>query len=239
MFFPKGRIITIVGHYGSGKSELAINIALLLAAEKKTGEGLDESAPFCLDKSVYLADLDVVNPYFRSREAADYLKERGIKVIASAEDFPNVDLPYMPETLAAIFHDRDSLAVIDAGGDPAGAKVLARYSDNLRKNDAEVAFILNANRPSTRAAEEAIRYIRNIEGACNLRITGIINNTHLMRATEVEDIYAGANLANLVSEETGIPIIAHAVDRRLINSVSEIPKELILPIDIYLKKPWE
>ncbi len=266
VFFPKSRIATIVGHYGSGKSELAINIALLFAAMKKTGEGFSDSAPFCLDDSeeeklpVCLADLDVVNPYFRSREVSKYLNSMGIKVIASAEDFPNVDLPYMPESMSSIFQNQDVFAVIDAGGDPAGARVLARYSNDLKKYNADIYFILNANRPFTKTAVDTIKCIHDIEGAANLKITGIINNTHLMGDTEVEDIIMGAKLSETVSEETGIPIVAHAVRKDLLcpnshqdmclfdagsielDAENELVKELgdkILPIDIFLKKPWE
>ena len=267
-FTPDSRIVTLVGHYGSGKSELAINIALLFADEKKIGEGLFESAPFSLsglnsreqaslnsrdrtsiepvdasDVNVCLADLDVVNPYFRSREASDYLKSKGVKVIASAEAFPNVDLPFMPEEMASLFQNENTLAVIDAGGDPAGARVLARYSNDLKKNNAEVYFVLNANRPFTKTVSETIKCIRDIEGAANIRITGILNNTHLMGKTEIEDIQAGALLAEEVSRETGIPVVAHAVSRDLLDSALEEflidAESIFLPIDIHLKKPWE
>ena len=149
----------------------------------------------------------------------------------------------MPEEMASIFQNENTLAVIDAGGDPAGARVLARYSNDLKKNKAEVYFVLNANRPFTKTVSETIKCIRDIEGAANIRITGILNNTHLMGKTEIEDIRAGASLAVEVSRETGIPVVAHAVSRDLLNSTLKDfimkAESKVFPIDIHLKKPWE
>ena len=231
MFFPDSRIITILGHYGSGKSELAINIALLFAASKET---------------VYLADLDVVNPYFRSRESADFLMKKGINVISSAEDFPGVDLPYMPGNVVSMFQNPNAYGVIDAGGDPAGAKVLARYADDIRNAGGEVLFVVNGNRPMTKTYEDVLKYINNIEGSSGLRVSGLINNTHLMNNTEIQDILEGAKLVKEVSGKTGIPVAAHMVTKDLIPEIDRItdtenPIDMskVFPIDIFLGKPWE
>ena len=252
-FVPESRIITIVGHYGSGKSELAINLALLFAAinndkslyfdssnlETSKGGGSKESAP------IYLADLDIVNPYFRSREQGAYLEERGIQIICSAEDYPNVDLPYMPVSMLSIFQDEKAKAVIDGGGDPAGARVLARYNGELRKAKASVLFVLNGNRPYTKDKDATIKCLRDIEAASDLRITGIVNNTHYLNRTELDDIVSGSRLAREVSLETGIPIAFHTVERRLLSIMESNSDEIlaeinpVLPINIHLRKPWE
>lgn len=241
MFFPSSRIATIVGHYGSGKSEIAINIALLFAAKNMTKDTKGvEDTKVIKNTKVYLADLDIVNPYFRSREAADFLLEKNIEVIQSAEDFSAVDLPYMPSEIEKIFQDENCYGVIDAGGDPAGARVLARYSDKLTRAGAEVYFVVNANRPLTKSSDEAIKYMNDIQGAANIRITGIINNTHLLNKTEARDILSGVTLAEELSERTGIPVVAHAVEKSLADELERsdvIPK--IFPIDIHLRKPWE
>ena len=233
MFFPKDRIVILVGHYGSGKSELAINLALLMAEE---GE-LKEGQSFVGGKT-YLADLDIVNPYFRSREKADFLLSKNIEVICSAEDFPGVDLPYMPENLRILFDNPKVQGIIDAGGDPAGAKALARYAEEIKKGGFPVYCVINGNRPMTKTSEEAIKYIGEIEGAANLKITGLINNTHLLDGTKKEDILLGAELTEEISRMTEIPIIGHAVERRLISEMDGLIAPII-PIDIHLKKPWE
>ena len=240
MFFPNSRIVTLVGHYGSGKSELAINLALLFAATKDcTFETEMTNA-----SKVRLVDLDIVNPYFRSREVADFLLQRNIEVLCSAEDFPGVDLPYMPGNIAKIFQDESAYAVIDAGGDPAGARVLARYSDEISKAKSEVYFVINGNRPQTKNSESTVKYMNDIQGASGLRITGIINNTHLLDKTEPEDVLEGSRLVGEVSQMTGIPVIAHAVCRSLIDvselaELEELDKEKILYINLHLRKPWE
>ena len=241
MLNPRSRIITLVGHYGSGKSEIAINLALLLASNQ---EG-----------RVYLADLDIVNPYFRSREQSELLTEHGIKVISSAEDFSGVDLPYMPESLMAIIQDKQSRGIIDAGGDPAGARVLARYAEKLREEETEVWFVVNGNRPLSKTADDAIKHIESIERASDLRVTGLINNTHLLGSTGYEDIEQGVGLVEEVSQRTNIPIAFHAINKGLTAGFSKskiagaafddegnlesIGGTPVLVIDIHLKKPWE
>ena len=234
-FVPKNKLITLVGHYGSGKSELAINLALLFSVGT--------------NNTVYLVDLDIVNPYFRSRERADFLCSEGIKEIASAEEFPGVDLPYVPGEVAAVFQNKDAFGVIDAGGDPAGARVLARYAEGITEAGGDVFFVVNANRPQTKDAESIIKYIQHIEGASGVRITGLINNTHLLNKTEIQDVLEGARVAKDIAHKTGIPLVAHAIDRELAEEASCALRELaatsheleepILPIEIYLTKPWE
>ena len=233
MFFPKDRIVILVGHYGSGKSELAINLALLMSQSGETKEGNS-----LVWEKTYLADLDIVNPYFRSREKADFLLSKNIDVICSAEDFPGVDLPYMPENLRVLFDNPKVCGVIDAGGDPAGAKVLARYAEEIKKGGLPVYCVINANRPLTKTSGDAIRYIGEIQAAANLKISGLINNTHLLGETVEEDVLRGAELVNEISRETGIPIVAHTASESI---ASELQGKLnpILPIEIYLRKPWE
>ena len=233
MFFPEDRIVILVGHYGSGKSELAINLALLMTEE---GE-LKEGQSFVGNKT-YLVDLDIVNPYFRSREKADFLMGKNIEVICSAENFPGVDLPYMPETVGALFDNPKTRGVIDAGGDSAGARVLARYAEDIKKGGFPVYCVINGNRPMTKAPEEAIKYIGEIEGAANLKITGLINNTHLLGETEEDDVLRGAVLVEEISKRTSIPVVGHAVSKEVIGEM-ESRISPIIPIDIHLRKPWE
>lgn len=224
------RITAIAGHYGSGKSEISVNYALFLA--EKLGP----------EAQIGLFDLDIVNPYFRSRECRDLLEQNSIKVVSSAEAFPDVDLPYMPPELTSLFQDKSRLGVMDIGGDPAGARVLARYGIELNKvmtaGEAEFYCVINANRPMTKTRDEAISYVKKIRDTAGVPVTGLINNTHFFHETEPEDIYRGAELTESVSKELGIPVVFHAVERSL---AERLEKEIgsILPMDISLKKPWE
>ena len=234
----KARITLIAGHYGSGKSEIAVNYALSLAqAVKEQSDKAGEEA-----RPITLFDLDIVNPYFRSREAAGVLTASGVKVTSSAEAFPDVDLPYMPPELTALFQNPNQIGVLDIGGDPVGARVLARYGIELNRviaaGEAEFWCVINANRPMTKTPEAATMYVKQIENTAGVKVTGLINNTHLFSETEPEDIYRGAELAKKVSQEIGVPLVFSVVKRLLLEEFMN-SNETVFPIDILLKKPWE
>jgi hypothetical protein len=139
------RIRVIIGHYGSGKTEFAVNYALKLAEE---------------GKKVAIADLDVVNPYFRSREKAEMMEAKGIKVIASSINAPAIDVPAISAAVLVPFQDKSVEGILDVGGDPAGARVLGRYQAEFKKNEYDMFCVINANRPETDTAEKAIAYLR-------------------------------------------------------------------------------
>lgn len=237
MFIPENRIIVIVGHYGSGKSEIAINMALLFSMLNSSEGYQDHKGPE--DSPIFLIDLDIVNPYFRSREQKDVLERKGIKVIASAEDFPNGDLPYMPESILALFDNPMARGVLDIGGDATGARVLARYRDKMVREDIGVYLVVNGNRPMSKEVGEIKRYISEIQAASGIRISGLINNTHLLGETDKRDVLRGMELAKKVEEETDIPLVANCVRRELAEEFGEEEFDPIMPLTIHLKKPWE
>ena len=237
MFIPENRIVTIVGHYGSGKSEIAINMALVFSMlnSSEISSGSQESG----EAPIFLCDLDVVNPYFRSREQGKMLEEKGVKVITSSEAFPDGDLPYMPNSILALFDNPKARGVLDIGGDAAGARVLARYRDRIIKDDSALYFVINANRPLTKEASQTIKFISDIQATSGIKVTGLINNTHLLGETEKEDVLRGMELAREVSEKTGIPLVANGVSNKLIEEWGEDIFQPVLPMKIHLKKPWE
>lgn len=217
------RLTVIVGHFGSGKTEVSINLALHLAAQ---------------DKTVSLADLDVVDPYFRSRGCAELFAQRGIRLVSSSPSGMDADLPSMPPEVLTIIENTAIHGVFDIGGDASGARVLARYRHRLKDNNASLLCVINANRPLTDTPERTVAYIRSIETSSGMPINGLINNTHLCSQTELEDILAGAELSEQVSSMTGIPIVCHTAPRQL---APEALKQIhsVFPIDLYMKKPWE
>ena len=217
------RVSIITGHYGTGKTELSVNLALALAAE---------------GKRVMLADLDIVNPYFRSRERRPQLEAAGIQVISSSQACSDADVPALPAELLAILENRDVRGVLDIGGDPVGARVLARFQPKIIAEDYQLIFVLNAKRPEVRTPEAAVAYLRAIEATTGLTCSGIVNNTHLCGETTPAEIRKGAALAEEVSRQTGLPILCHTAEERFLQDVSDL-REPVFPITINMKKPWE
>ena len=217
------RIQIITGHYGSGKTEYAVNLALHLAQERE---------------NVTLADLDIVNPYFRSYEQAKRLEDAGIRVIVTSCG-GIADIPAINPEVMSVFQQEKWTGVLDIGGDPIGARVLARFAPQLKTSDFDLLFVLNANRPETKDVESALQYMQGIEAECRQKVTGIVNNTHLCGETTAEEILKGAKLAQALSERTSLPVIHHAVQRKFVEQVQDRLSEPVLPMNIYMKKPWE
>ena len=216
------RVSILTGHYGTGKTEVSVNLALALAAE---GE------------QVMLADLDIVNPYFRSRERRPLLEKAGGRVISS-QDCSGAGGPAPPAELLAILENREIRGILDIGGDPVGARVLARFQPKIVQEDYQLIFVLNANRPEVREAESAVAYLRSIEAVTGLTCSGLVNNTHLCGETTPAEIRKGAALAEEVSRQTGIPVLCHTAEQRFLESLSDL-REPVFPIAINMKKPWE
>lgn len=217
------RVSIVTGHYGTGKTEFSVNLALALAKE---------------GANVMIADLDIVNPYFRSRERKQILEEAGVQLISSSQSCSNADLPALPAELLSILENRQLTGVLDIGGDPVGARVLARFQPKIIQEDYQLIYVLNANRPEVRTVDSAITYLRNIEAITGLTCTGIVNNTHLCGETTEEEIRNGAALAAGVSKETHIPVLCHVAVEHLADQLSDLP-EPVFPITIKMKKPWE
>ena len=216
------RLTVIVGHSGSGKTELAVNMAVALA---KAGE------------RTALADLDIVNPYFRSREQREMFEALGIRFIASSQTLVDADVPALPAELNALLQDSTVRSVLDIGGD-SGARVLARYRHQIATQSHQVLFVLNARRPRTDSPEKAAFCLRRIEDTMGLPVDGIVNNTHLCGETTAEDVLLGAELADVVSFITDIPVVCHVANRDLSERLPAM-EQPVLPIDITMKKPWE
>ena len=195
------RVTLFCGHYGSGKSNLAVNLALRLR-----GQGLP----------VALADMDIVNPYFRSADAERELTDAGIEVVRLPFANSNVDLPALPSALYGLMQRRDVHAVLDVGGDDRGALALGRFTPYLREeNDYEMLYVVNFRRPLTMTAEEALEVLREIEVAAGLPFTGIVNNTNLGRETTAETVEASTAQAERLCALTGLPLVFTAFDAGL------------------------
>ncbi|MFZ5967496.1 MAG: ATP-binding protein [Bacillota bacterium] len=218
------RIRIIIGHYGSGKTEFAVNYAVKLAESKK---------------NIALADLDIVNPYFRSREKQEMLERLGIKVIASAIGKSlGSDLPAVSASVLGPIQDETCDVVLDVGGDAVGARALARYKAYFAEGNYDMFCVINANRPGTQDLEGALEHIAAIERVVGVKVTGLVNNTHMLRETTIEDVLRGQELVKQVSQHKGIPIKYVSTLERLI---PDLPKDMegeTFSIEMYMREDW-
>ena len=186
------RVTLFAGHYGSGKTNIAVNYALLLAREGKRAA---------------IADLDIVNPYFRTKDSAAELAAAGVDLISPQFANSNVDLPALPAEAYRLVEDKSLFAVMDIGGDDRGAYALGRYTPFLlEENDYQMAFVANPCRPLTRTPEEAMAVMREIEAAGGLPFTAIVNNANLAHETTPETVLEAIPYMEKLSELRGLPI---------------------------------
>ncbi len=212
------RITLFAGHYGSGKTNIAVNYAMELA---KTGN------------PVVIADLDIVNPYFRTKDSADELATLGIELISPEFANSNVDLPALPAQVYGVVQNKNRLAVLDIGGDDRGAYALGRYAPYiLEENDFEMVFVANFMRPLTKTAEEALEVMREIELAGKIPFTAIVNNTNLGNLTDAETVEASNYEAKKLSEISGLPILFTSAEAGVAPKVS---LENVFPLNLQKK----
>lgn len=207
------RVSILVGHYGSGKTSLAVSLA----------KRLRESG-----KKVLVADLDIVNPYFRTTDHRRELEECGIELITSKFANSNLDIPALPADLYRLVEDKSAYAVLDVGGDDRGAVALGRYVPSiLAEQNYEMMFVTNFFRPLTRTPEDALDVLHEIEAACGIKITTLVNNSNLGKETTKEDLLNTIEKMDAFSQLSGLPIGFTAVDRRLYAELSREMRELI------------
>lgn len=191
------RVTLLCGHYGSGKTNVAVNFAFDLKKQYN---------------SVAIADLDIVNPYFRTKDSANELESAGIELICSEYAGTNIDIPAMPQQMYMITDCRDKKFILDIGGDDRGALALGRLAPAIvKENDYEMLMVINRFRPLTREAEEALEVMREIEYAGGIKFTGIVNNSNLGEETTPEDILSSLPYAEEVSKLSNLPIVCTTV----------------------------
>ncbi|MBP5404501.1 MAG: hypothetical protein J6Y74_00910 [Clostridia bacterium] len=191
------RVTMILGHYGSGKTNIAVNLALAL---RKTHD------------RVAIADLDIVNPYFRTKDSLEVIKAADIRLIVSDYANTNLDIPALPQDMYAVTDDKGLTCVLDIGGDDRGALVLGRLRPALvEENDYEMLLVINRYRPLTATVELTLEVMAEIEAAANMRFTGIVNNSNLGAETTAETVLDSLEYAAEVSRRTGLPIVMTTV----------------------------
>lgn len=219
------KITILTGHYGSGKTEIALNLAL------------SESIKY---EKTAIADLDVVNPYFRSRDAESLLQLHDIELISPRGKLAKADLPIVSGEIYRVLNDASYRVIIDAGGDIDGAVVLGQYYHDWKENNPEMLFVLNSNRPIVSTLEGALLAAERIEKASRLKITGIINNTNIGAETTLDDIVRGFELSTLMAERLQVSLAYNCISLHLREAAEEFAESHdVKYIQRFMKLPWE
>jgi hypothetical protein len=217
-------IIVIVGNYGSGKTEVAVNLAM---DQKKAG------------KAVRIADLDLVNPYFRTREAREILSRMGIDVVLPPRKYLQADLPVLSPLVSGMIRNPSELTIIDAGGDDVGATVLSSLADAFKGRTVQTLQVVNPFRPFTETIEGCLKIKDEIENASRLQVTGIVGNANLIDETTPEHILFGYEFVRRLCRESGLPLVFVAVMKRILDQIHEPPFECpLLVMERSLALPW-
>ncbi len=219
--------LVLIGSYGSGKTQIAINMAINWVQEFSSWK-------------VALVDLDVVNPYFRSRELAEKLEKKGIDMVLPQRDFILSEAPALPPAISGKLREDKCKVILDVGGDSAGATVLGRYHTEILETETDVWMVVNVYRPGTSSTEEIIKTASSLTNSSRINLTGIINNSNLGLETTPELVEDGLNEIKGASEKLGIPIIMTTVEEKIYTQVKNILKDdtKVLPLEIYLRPEW-
>lgn len=217
------RVTLFYGHYGSGKTNVAVNYAIMLA---KSG------------KPVAIYDMDVVNPYYRTADAKRILDENGVRLVVGTYVNSNVEVPALPAENYGIIENKSEYAVVDVGGDDRGALALGRYvSGIVAENDYQALTVVNFYRPETRTAEDAEGIMREIEFACKLPSTGLVNDSNLGGETTLETVLWSRDRIEQLSRKTGLPVAFTAVKEQLCESAKEY-FDPVLPLRLIKYGDW-
>lgn len=226
---PDSRILVVTGHYGSGKTEFCVSLALRLAERG--------FAPY---KRLALVDLDIANPYFRSRERKALLESAGVSVYGNAYEHEiTAELPALGANIRAPLEDRDCRVIIDVGGNDTGALVLNQFEKYLGPGEALFLIVVNANRPETRNLEGALSHLEAIEGKTGRRIDGVVNNCHLLLETDAACVEKGHRLCSALCEATGRFLWCDTYPKGIVDpSELEGRFEYLLPLGMYMRPSW-
>lgn len=212
------RLTLFAGHYGSGKTNIAVNYAVHLAQQ---------------GKKVCIADLDIVNPYFRTKDSKEELEKYGIHLVSPQYANTNVDLPALPAESYRLVQDKSTFGIMDIGGDDRGAYALGRYADAIKQeNNYRMAFVANCYRPLTRTPEDALAIMKEIEKACGIEFTCIVNNSNLGNETTAQTVLDSLDYIQKLCEVSGLPLWMHTAQESVARDLKDLE---VLPLKLQKK----
>ena len=212
------RLTLFAGHYGSGKTNIAVNYAYKLARE---------------GKQVCIADLDIVNPYFRTKDSEAELEALGIRLVSPQYANTNVDLPALPAESYRLVQDKSNYGIMDIGGDDRGAYALGRYADAIKaEGNYRMAFVVNCYRPLTSTVEDTVEIMREIEAACGLQFNCIVNNSNLGSETTAKTVLDSIGFAERLSDAKGLEIWIHTAEESVAEQLGELS---VMPMKLQKK----
>lgn len=239
------RVTALVGHYGSGKTELAVNLAMDAKARldrlRLEEQFPEDILPYC---KVTICDLDIANPYFRSRERKSLFIKNDIDVISNTFEMDiTEDLPAVSPRIVAPLQTNRCRTLLDVGGNNTGAMLLIQYKKYLMQKDSQMLCVVNANRPETDNFRGTVEHINSIILETGIPFSGLINNTHLLNETTVEDIIKGHELCEEISEAIGVPLLFDSCRQNLVKPLAEEGERRnlklnIYPIKLYMRPSW-
>lgn len=218
------RISIFTGHFGSGKTEVAVNFALKLKER---------------NPSTAIVDFDIVNPFFRATDAKEVLQSKNIWLVAPLYANTNVDVPALPAEIYTLFEKKEYSVVFDVGGDDLGARALSRFKEEIENDDYEIYFVINTRRPMTDTIDKIEQMISEIEGASRLKVSKLVNNTNLVGETTVEDVIEGHKMIKEVSQKRNIPIAFVSGFSQIVDEVKEKENVDVLHLNGLIKLPWD
>lgn len=223
------RIFIVTGHYGSGKTEFALSLAMMLGKHNDTGFS-----------RLAVCDLDIVNPYFRSRERGDMLKDVGVTVYGGLFGTGSTaEIPELDASVRAPLEDSDCFSILDAGGNDSGARVLNQFSKYFTRENRFTAAVINSSRPDTSDVSGALGHIRAIEREIGLPVDGLVSNTHMLTETKPEHILRGYELCKRIRDASNKPLLCCCYPEKLVSeselSGIDVP---LMPIGMYMRQSW-
>lgn len=200
------RITIISGHYGSGKTNIAVNLVVDLKKQQN---------------KVAICDIDIVNPYFRTKDSEELFNQKGIRLICSAYANSNVDIPALPQDMYAVTDDKELYSILDVGGDERGALALGRLAPMINQEDYDMFYVINKFRPLTRDVNSALEVMKEIEDACKIKFTGVINNSNLGLETTANDVISSMDFANEFCKMVDLPLVFTSVDQKIYENLKD------------------
>ncbi|MDK2951574.1 MAG: hypothetical protein PWQ77_1239 [Kosmotogales bacterium] len=215
------RVAVFIGMFGSGKTEIALNFALKLKSKYE---------------EVALEDIDVISPYFRTRDLKAEFEKMGIDVITPEEKLIHADLPIISPKVKGFINKENYRVVIDCGGNDDGAVVLSSLYSTLRNEDHDIFFVINPYRPFTDTVNKTVEHIKRLEKTSRLKISYLVNNSNIGNLTEERNILYGEDFAEKIGESVGIPVAMTVIKEDIKCGNTRFPR---FEIKKFLKTPWE